>query len=218
MRRFSALSVIAVILAFFSQNVSAQKYHERDFDYFPRHEMYLQYGTPSAIEFMGKTRNVINDPDPAYTRVCESRNHKYSGVAGLGYNFSTSPNLSFGIYGGFSWSQADFYTISEDGKPVKEFLTYRSSIKNWTVMADAHFAWWQEGSMELSSGIYLGACFIDESLTENKYPQWDKEDDRVMFAYHITAAKFRIGETVGGFAELGFGYRGILNIGLSIRL
>jgi len=218
MKKILALSIMAVAAVSFSQKVQAQKYYERDFDYFPRNEIYLQYGTPSAIEFMGKTRNVIEDPDPTYSRTCESRNHKYSGVAGLGYNFSTSPNLSFGIYGGFSWSQADFYTIAEDGKPIQEYLTYRSQIKNWTVMASANFAWWQEGSMELSSGLYLGACFIDESLSENKYPKWDKEDDRVMFAYHVTAAKFRIGETWGFMAELGFGYRGILNIGLSVRL
>jgi len=218
MRRISALAVIVVITAFFSQTTSARKYQERDFDYYPRHEMYIQYGTPSAIEFMGKTRSVVNDPDPNYPRVCDSRSHKYSGVAGIGYNFSVTPHLSFGLHGGFSWSQTDVYTTEENGKPVKEYLTYVSSIKNWTAMASCNFAWWQEGSMELSSSLYLGASFIDETLTENKYPAWDKEDDRVMLAYHVSAAKFRFGETVGGFVELGYGYRGILNVGLSIKL
>ena len=218
MKKIQTLISVIVMTVVLAQKGEAQSYKERDFDYFPRSEMYLQYGTPSAIEFLGKTRNVISDPDPLYSRVCESRNHKYSGVAGIGYAFSVSPVLSFGVYGGFSWSQADFYTLAENGTPVKEFLTYTSSIKNWTVMASGSYLWWRQGVMELSSALYVGATIIDETLSNNKYPKWDTEDDRVMLSYHVTAAKFRIGDVVGGFAELGFGYRGILNVGLSIKL
>ncbi|MBQ0006569.1 MAG: hypothetical protein KBS57_04095 [Alistipes sp.] len=218
MKKIQGLILLVVMTVVWPQKAEARNYKERDFDYYPHNEIYLQYGTPSAIEFMGKTRNFIADPDPSYSRVCESRNHKYSGVGGIGYSFSVSPVFSFGVYGGFSWSQADVYTLAENGKPVQEFLTYTSSIKNWTVMVSGTYLWWQQGAMELSSALYLGASFLDESLSNNKYPLWDKEDSRTTFAYHITAAKFRFGDIVGGFVELGFGYRGIVNLGLSVKL
>ena len=43
-------------------------------------------------------------------------------------------------------------------------------------------------------------------------------NDRLHFSYHITAIKFRYGDMLGGFAELGFGYRGLVNLGLSIKI
>jgi len=222
MKKTILFAVIGMALMLVSANVNAKRYYEydRDVDWFPRNEMYIHYGTPTAMEFIGKSNNRIYDSNPYYPIVCETRNHKYSGAAGLGYNFSISPRFSFGVFGGFSWSQADVYVLGEDGKPVNEYLAYTSGIKTWSAMASAHFAWWQEGSMELSSGLYLGATYLDETISNRtpKWYGWPDPNSRWQFSYHVTAAKFRIGEIVGGFAELGFGYRGIVNIGLSVRL
>jgi len=211
--------IIAVLTATLlsSYDASAQRYRERDADYFPRHEMYIQYGTPTLIEFVTMKDTRITDNDPVLNRECESRNHKFTGVAGIGYNFSTTDRLSFGAYLGYSWTQADIYATKLLGAPVNE-LQYTSSMSNWCITAASSLTWWQQGSMELSSGVYLGVDIMNESLSDVKRQGIDKADNRVKFAYHLTAAKFRWGETVGGFAELGFGYRGILNVGLSVKL
>jgi len=211
--------IIAVLTATLlsSYDAFAQRYRERDADYFPRHEMYIQYGTPTLIEFATMANNGIKDNDPILDRECESRNHKFTGVAGLGYNFYTTDRLSFGGYLGYSWTQADIYAIKLLGAPTDQ-LQYTSSMSNWCITAASSLIWWQQGSMELSSGVYLGIDIMNESLRDVAYPDIDEADNRVKFAYHLTAAKFRWGETVGGFVELGFGYRGILNLGLSIKL
>jgi len=211
--------MIAVLTATLlsSYDAFAQRYRERDADYFPRHEMYIQYGTPTLIEFVTMKDTRITDYDPVFEGEGESRNHKFTGVAGLGYNFFTTEKLSFGAYLGYSWTQADIYATKISGVPTNEFL-YTSSMNNWCITAASSLIWWQQGSMELSSGVYLGVDIINESLSDVKRQGIDEADNRVKFAYHLTAAKFRWGETVGGFAELGFGYRGILNVGLSVKL
>ena len=71
--------------------------------------------------------------------------------------------------------------------------------------------------MECSGALYLGASWQDESMVDVARSGIEP-NDRLHFSYHITAIKFRYGDMLGGFAELGFGYRGLVNLGLSIKI
>lgn len=213
MRRIiAALAVVTLI-----QAVSfAQKNRVRDADYFPRSEIYIQYGTPSVVELS----TILQTEYRAEGYDGDARNCKFSGIAGLGYNFFITPWFAIGLDGGFGYGSADMYITDSELHPIEEpIFVYRSTVRSWSAHLSGTFVYWQRGPMECSGALYLGVTYQDETIV-NPHPDYviPGQNDRLRFSYHITAVKFRYGETVGGYAELGFGYRGLVNVGLSIKI
>ena len=86
----------------------------------------------------------------------------------------------------------------------------------------ANFGWtyFRSGIWDISCGVSAGLIYKDEAITslDNNNKYIPTERDQLKFAYNITVAKIRVGSgVIGGFAELGFGYKGIANAGLSIK-
>lgn len=215
-RMFVVTALLSVSFA-----VCAQKNAVREYNYYPRNEIYIQYGVPSVIELA----TIIGQEHHSSKIIeVESRNHKFSGIAALGYQFSVTPRIGIGIDGGFGYGSGDLYVNSVDGVKLESPLRLcTSSIISYTAHLSGSFVYWEEGAMQCSGALYLGFCYMDETvnMTEeglNRYGNTFAASDGFKFSYHITAIKFRYGETVGCFAELGFGYRGLLNVGLSIKI
>ena len=208
------LIVLSLLLCTLS--LSAQKNRVRDAEYFPRSEIYVQYGAPTVIELSTILSKEINSE----TYSGDSDDHIFSGVAGLGYNFYITPRFSLGIYGGVGYASANMY-LSRQGETYFEepIKLCKSSVVSYVGELSGAYTYWQEGNMELSGALYLGFAFQDEYLDiYNDQYYIPTENDRWKFSYHLTAIKFRIGEEIGAFAELGFGYRGLVNVGLSIKI
>lgn len=193
----------------------AQMNRVRDVDYFPRSEVYLQYGAPSVIELTTLLSPSFHDE----LTNGDTRNHKFSGIAGIGYNFFVHPRVSIGIDFGYGYSSADIYLTedSEFGPAGSPQFACRATIMNYSGHISGSFIYWQHGAMECSGALYLGASWQDESMVDVARSGIEP-NDRLHFSYHITAIKFRYGDMLGGFAELGFGYRGLVNLGLSIKI
>ena len=193
----------------------AQKNRVRDVDYFPRSEIYLQYGTPSLMEL-----STILSPN-FHDEVTngETRNHKFSGIAAIGYNFFIHPRVSIGLDFGYGYGSSDMYIsdVDEFGPAGEPRYMCRAVVMNYSCHLSGAFTYWQQGPMECSGALYLGVNYMDESI-RNAVSDELEPNDHLNFSFHITAVKFRYGDMVGGFAELGFGYRGLLNVGLSIKI
>ena len=193
----------------------AQKNRVRDVDYFPRSEIYLQYGTPSLMEL-----STILSPN-FHDEVTngETRNHKFSGIAAIGYNFFIHPRVSIGLDFGYGYGSSDMYIsdVDEFGPAGEPEFICRAVVMNYSCHLSGAFTYWQQGPMECSGALYLGVNYMDESVRDAVSDELEP-NDHLNFSFHITAVKFRYGDMVGGFAELGFGYRGLLNVGLSIKI
>lgn len=211
MRNFIFFTVLTSLL--FSNSLFAQRNRERDADYFPRNEIYIQYGTPTVLELVTTLKA------PTQFGSADTKNNIFTGVAGLGYNFFISNRFMIGIYGGASYAKADICLMNDD-ETISQRL-YAKGVMSYVGQLSASWIFYNEGSIQLSSGVYLGMAYWDEDITvyDNKssinYPH---ASDQFKFSYHLTACKFRWGDTFGVFAELGFGFRGLVNAGLSVQL
>ncbi len=194
----------------------AQISRVRDSEYFPRSEIYLQYGTPSVVELATK----LNSRFSSEGYRGDSRNQKFSGIAAVGYNFFVHPRVSVGLDFGYGYGSADMYITDSESMPLEApIFVCRSTVNSYSAHVSASYTYWQQGPMECSGSLYLGVTYQDESIVRGNEDYFIPEaNDRLRFSYHITAVKFRYGETFGGFAELGFGYRGLVNVGLSIKI
>lgn len=207
MRKTLLLSIIATLL--FSIPAPGQKNRVRDAEYFPRHEIYVQYGTPTVLELV----TTFKAPENFET---DTRHHIFSGVAGLGYNFSIDERFAVGIYAGASYSRADICEV-KNKEIVK--VNYTKGVMSYVGQLFAGWTFYNEGSIQLSSGVYLGVAYWDEDYTNvDKTETYPHATDQFKIAYHLTACKFRWGDTFGVFAEVGFGFRGLVNAGFSVEL
>ncbi len=207
---FSTLLVLVVttLLSF------AQINRERDSEYFPHHEVYIQYGAPSLVELTTTLTSKINDEFIAG----ESKNHVFTGIPAVGYNYFFNRNFSVGADLGYGRAQAEIWISSLEGQPVQwEAPLCTSMIDCYMFHLSASYIYWEGVSMELSGSVYVGLNYMDETIITS-HLDLVEPDDRLNFSYHLTALKFRYGEAIGGFVELGFGYRGIVNLGLSIKI
>ena len=209
------LITAAAALLLMSSAAFAQKNMVRDVDYFPRSEIYLQYGTPSLMELTTILSPNFHDE----VTNGETRNHKFSGIAAIGYNFFVHPRVSIGLDFGYGYGSSDMYIsdVDEFGPAGEPEFMCKAVVMNYSCHLSGAFTYWQQGPMECSGALYLGVNYMDESV-RNAVSDELEPNDHLNFSFHITAVKFRYGDMVGGFAELGFGYRGLLNVGLSIKI
>jgi len=223
MKRLFYLLSASCVLMTLSFTADARRIRELDSDWFPRSEIYIQYGTPTLIELtstLSKFRDIYGMNELYYSG--ESRNYVFTGVPAIGYKFSINERWAVGAYIGASMAKSDLWLTKVNNVELPEAIRlYYSEVWTCAGMLDASILYWEEGTMSLSGQVYLGVAFQDEKISV--YDEQDKryripgENDRWRFAYHITPMKFRIGDVCGFFAELGFGYRGLVNAGFSAR-
>ncbi len=210
---------IILLLSLLCYPVFGQKNKVRDAEYYPRNELYIQYGTPTVLELATTLQSNISSNNGSG----ESKNYKFTGVGSLGYNFSITEKFAVGVYGGVSYASADLYVTKAPNYNITDpILLYRTGIVSYTGQVSATWTFFSSGAIECSSAAYLGVGFLDETITPydtgSRVFNIPEAKDKWKVAYHLTAIKFRYGEMVGGFVELGFGYRGLVNIGMSVKL
>lgn len=222
-RLYSILLVVAIVVGS-TGTASAQRFkHESEIDalYFPRHEIYIQYGSPTVMEL------VTMIPAPKGFNA-DTKDQVFTGTPGIGYNFSLNEGFSLGIFGGYSYSKANIYAENLGG-PNPELLLYGKGVHSYVGQLSANWVYLDEGALELSTGLYLGVAYWDEDvhfyadkgllegLIQDNYV-FPHSNEVWKFSYHFTACKVRYGNVFGVFGELGFGYRGLVNAGISIKL
>lgn len=181
-----------------------------DYMYYQKSEIYIQYGAPSIIEVTGQLNNDTYQ-DHNHNLTFKGANYKYTGIGAVGYNFYLNPYFSLGAY--FGISQAEMNVMEEES----DIMVYHNHIKSYTGMIGANWIYFRQGVWEISSGVWLGVCYKDEEKSNITSDFIPKETDKATVAYNLTACKVRVGGTLGGFVELGFGYKGIVNAGLSVK-
>lgn len=177
---------------------------------FKKHEFCVSYGLIS-------TERVVSVADNALTLVftwgeIEKRNARYTGAIFLTYRYSFNDKVSFGITGGIDNEKGDYvqgHTKVGDYKratyttamELKYTYSDRKVVKIYCLGGLGYTFANQKGSYTYVSGI------IEGTGNENS--------NKGHINFQLSPVGLRIGKRLAGFVELGFGYKGIFNTGIS---
>ncbi len=92
----------------------------------------------------------------------------------------------------------------------------RLDVQYYTVMPQVRFNWVtsDDDLFEMYSIFGFALTFVDESYSNNP----EEDGFYPIPGAHVTGLGIRFGDTFGGFMEIGFGTKGLMNFGLSYRL
>lgn len=127
----------------------------------------------------------------------------------LEYAYTPKEKWHFG--GAFSYNYSEFDAVKNGEKLGEQTNTY------YTIAGEASYSFLKKESLRLYALLGAGATFGNVNRTE--YTHQEKyRSQGALFNFQITPIGIRYGKDWGGFAELGFGYRGVLSFGVFYRV
>jgi len=202
MKRF----LLILIIAFFSQNSFSQDYY-RSYDH---HDIMIGYGQFIPDQFKSVYTSMLDDLYPAKRYVRD--NYSSIGTIFITYRHIFKNELfMWGITAGMSNSKSEIYNVGQyEGELKRQF---------YTVAIEWEYRYVNQGPVQVYSGLGLGFTYATETLTMPPESSKSESTGNISnIAYQVNVAGVRLGKKYGGFVELGYGYKGIINVGFSVQL
>jgi hypothetical protein len=198
-------AAIAISLILFSISLSAQSYY-RSYDH---HDISVSYGLFTPSQFWVVDSPILNDSFPAELYV--SDNYKGSGAIGLTYrHMFKNENMLWGVSAGMSNASWEIFNVGINEGELKR--TYYTLAMEW------QYRWRNQGVVQMYSGVDLGYTFGQETFTPTEAGATATTTSIGQFGYQVNAIGARFGKKFGGYVEFGYGFKGIINLGLSLQL
>lgn len=87
-----------------------------------------------------------------------------------------------------------------------------------SLLISSHFHWVEKEHLQCYSGAGIGLNFQQRRESRNDFSTVKDEFTRQRLAWQATAIGVRVGKKVGGYLELGYGYKGLVLAGLILKL
>lgn len=158
----------------------------------PKHEVYAGYGVLSFPSFVEVLTGVFESG--ATTK-------RGYGPVQVGYNYLLSENVSIGVLSSYT-----SFTARYDTGEIK----YRHGY--FCVMPRADAYWVRKENLLLYSGVAFGACAY-----RNYNGQTGETAKRPLYARHLNVFGMRVGKQTAFFTEFGYGFNGVVNMGVNTR-
>jgi len=196
--------LLSFIVAAFS--VLAQDY-ERSYDH---HDIAISYNLMHQDQLQNFDSDMLNEryPHRRYVR------DEYSSPGGIFVTYRhmlRNETMFFGVTAGFSSSTCKIYNVGQyEGELKRQFIT---------LAVEWEYRYVNQCIVQVYSGFGLGYTYGTEELTPpSELGTEPASGDVSNVAYQLNVVGVRIGKKFAGFAEFGYGYKGIVNIGFSIQL
>ena len=166
-----------------------------------KHEIGVYYGFASASDILSTITSSIS--------AAAGDQSSFFGPIGVEYYYHVSPVVAVGGLASYATCKA------EDKKTKKDDLT-ESFI---TIMPSVKFNWLRNNGFGMYSALSAGVMFLSVSFDDSVKaadPDAQKET-KAKFMFHATALGVEFGGNLRGFAELGFGEKGVLCAGLRYK-
>ncbi|WP_461532036.1 hypothetical protein [Sinomicrobium sp.] len=135
---------------------------------------------------------------------------KEQGMFGIRYTRQLSPKLRVGADVGYLHIER---TMQERGNEADRD-SYTSKINAFVIMPTGELSYSKSSMIDFYGTASLGVMVLS---SKNDIQGEMLKDSDFSFAFQINPLGLRIGRQLGGFVELGFGHKGIVNIGASYR-
>jgi hypothetical protein len=191
----------------FSASLSAQSYY-RSYDH---HDISVSYGMFLPDQFNNLNSSMLNDLYPEQRYVGDE--YSSPGAVFITYRHMFKNELFlWGITAGLSSSSSQVYNVGQ----------YEGELKRqyYTLALEWEYRYVNQGIIQVYSGLGLGFTYGTEELTPPSTEEGatSTTGDISSVGYQVNAVGIRIGKKFGGYAEFGYGYKGIFNVGLSVQL
>ncbi len=197
---------IVMVVVLLSTGLSAQSIEQN----YQHHDVMISYGAFPFDQFLSVESAMLNHlyPDKRYVR----DHYSGSGIVSLSYRKITgSEKYLWGISAGYNQSKCSIYYLADEvGQLSRQFIA---------VAVDFEYRYVNRGILQIYSGGMLGYQFGTEKLTPPANSEMADETGSLnRIAYQANVMGIRVGKDIAGFMEFGFGYKGMVNLGISAQL
>ncbi len=195
-------TLFLALILFSSSSAYAQEQWENR-----RHDISAGYGVITYDEVTGVMSSVLTT---ILTLANANRqNMRWTGAFSLGYKYRAGKLFPVGISVSYEKMSSDL--TNKDGD-----LVGWENGEYITIMAEGQIRYVRKRVFQMYSGLGLGYTFASSDIRFVNDAQSNK-DHFNHFNFQANLLGFRVGTVVGGFLELGFGYKGIVNFGISAQ-
>ena len=170
-----------------------------------KHEIEAGIGVFSINEIVDTFSDILVSIIPG-VKMDDSESY---GSLHLGYKYR--PTDRYGIGGVFVYDYSTAKGVVNDVKTGK-FIN-----RHYTLAAEIDYTYFRSGNFSMYGLAGIGGTLHTQKYNDNDDSQQDGSDSQPYFTFQVTPVGLKYGNNFGGFAELGFGYRGIVSVGLFAR-
>lgn len=164
-----------------------------------KHNVFVGYGAPTHNSFISFLSYIIT------LGTLDDLNRDFSGAIFAGYRYNVTPKFEVG--GVFTYENADgTFRDSDSEQKLKR--------SDYSLMADARFNYLSKEKFRLYSGASAGVGIININSNSDAV----KNSEEAEFAFHVDLIGFSYGRKVAPFLSLGYGYKGVINLGIQAKL
>lgn len=167
------------------------------FSQVPKNEIYSSYGMGSVQELSIILNDIIILPFVRGDFTVESP----VGPIAAGYRRNLSDHFALGIEGSYTQFNQEYTILGSKFKVDNTFTT---------VMLNSRYCYNPSNPVQFYSGISIGGSNFNQKDSV-------QSANSTIFAFHVNAIGVRFGRTFAGYLELGMGYNGIVNGGVSVK-
>jgi hypothetical protein len=179
------------------------------FPSYDKHDISASYGLFGPDQFMKVESTMLNKQfdDKRYVR----DNFSSIGNIFLTYrHLNRAETMLWGVALGYGANKSKVYYVGQySGELTRTF---------YTLAAEVELRYVNKGIIQVYSGVGLGFTFGQETLSATAAHPTESSGNLYRPAFQLNVAGIRIGNKIAGFAEFGYGYKGIVNLGLSVQL
>ena len=171
-------------------------------------ELTLGYGTATSNEIQGAFEDLTLIILTVGT--VGSKDHTYSGASYINFSYAIKDNFTVGVEAAYERITKNIYVLNT--KIAKQTNNALS------MGANAKYSYISNPKFRMYSGLAAGYTTVQGKSEPEKGSVYKGDKGNTgQFGYHLTAFGFRYGKKGAVIAELGFGYKGVLNIGFKYK-
>jgi hypothetical protein len=167
----------------------------------------VNFGGGAVPEIIEETNDLADALFSDGTRTSETA---FSGTFSIQYDRVIAEKYSVGV--SFIFEELTKDVTITGSSSITNNEAYKG--KHYTVLVNGSYMYSVKPKFEMYARLGLGVSFTEEKYTEQ---QVETSDEDVLFAYQISPIGIRVGQKLFFQAEAGFGYVGILSIGVGYR-